>query len=78
MKSNAIWVAGNWAVGLVTGSPTHPGLNEDGPAKPTFLQIQFNDREPIVLAIVAQEAVAIARSILDQYENPPPSPDRYS
>ncbi|WP_338688445.1 hypothetical protein V5279_23880 [Bradyrhizobium sp. 26S5] len=73
-----IWVAGNWGVGLVTGSPTHPGLSEDGSAKPTVLQFQFDDRDPIVLAIVAKEAVAIARSILDQYENPPPSPDRYS
>lgn len=29
MQSNAIWVTGNWAVGIVTGSPTHPGLVAD-------------------------------------------------
>ncbi|MHC2619427.1 hypothetical protein ACVIW2_001459 [Bradyrhizobium huanghuaihaiense] len=59
-----------WVVGLMADSPANP--------KPTVLIFEFDDRENINLAILPDEAVKIARAILDQYENPPPPPDRYS
>ncbi|MGX1323864.1 hypothetical protein AB7M17_007317 [Bradyrhizobium sp. USDA 377] len=58
-----------WTVGLPT--------DRDDP-KPTILLFDFDNRESINLAILPEEAVKIARGILEQYEHPPPPRDRYS
>ena len=55
---------GRWTVGLASNSPA--------PQKPTLLTLEFDNREPINLAFLADQAVEIARAILDQYQNPPP------
>jgi hypothetical protein len=56
---NAILV-GKWIVGIVTNSSATP--------PPTVHMFEFDNREPINLAFPPEEAKAIARSILDQYE----------
>ncbi|MCP1843665.1 hypothetical protein ACVIHI_003416 [Bradyrhizobium sp. USDA 4524] len=40
--------------------------------------LEFDNREPINLAFLPEEAMKIARAILDQYASPPPPPERYS
>ena len=58
-------LVGRWKIGLAD-SPAD--------ARPTILMLDFNNREPINLAFPPDQAVQIARAILDQYENPPPTP----
>lgn len=69
IRANAL-LTGNWAVGLMADSPANP--------KPTVMVFELDNLENINLAILPQEAIKIARAILDQYENPPPPPNRYS
>jgi|RhiMethySRZTD1v2_1073278.scaffolds.fasta_scaffold06315_11 hypothetical protein len=57
----------NWAVGYVHSAPIPNG---------TVLQLQFTDRAPINLAFPQEGALAMAKAILDQYSNPPPTPNR--
>jgi hypothetical protein len=60
-------LAGRWKIALAD-SPSE--------ARPTILMLEFDNREPINLAFPPDQAVRIARAILDQYESPPPTPNR--
>ena len=57
-------LVGRWKIGLADSPPD---------ARPTILMLDFDNREPINLAFPPDKAVQIARAILAQYENPPPT-----
>ena len=57
---------GRWNLGLIPADKTR------------ILMLQFTDREPINLAIPSDEAIKMARAILEQENNPPPRRDQMS
>ena len=63
MQVSAVLV-GRWKIGLADSPPD---------ARRTILMFDFDNREPINLALPPDQAVNIARAILDQYDNPPPT-----
>ena len=65
-KTNAL-ITGKWAVGY--------DHNNNG----TVLRFDFAEPDPpLVLWIQRDDALLIARAILDHYERPPPKPHRLS
>ncbi|MHC2626078.1 hypothetical protein ACVIW2_008110 [Bradyrhizobium huanghuaihaiense] len=83
-RANAILTT-SWIVSLMGDSPANP--------KPTILTFELDNPDPVSLltsaigserparlhlAILPEQALEIARAIINQYENPPPPPNRYS
>ena len=53
-------------------------LGYDRNSHGSVLKFDFSDRDPVLLFVQHENALAIARAILDQYENPPTNPNRLS
>ena len=59
-------LVGKWVIGY------------DHASKHTVVRIEFSDRPPLHLAFAPENAVDLAKAILDQQQNPPPKSDRLS